>query len=178
MTASTAAPALRHAETPADVALARALFVEYAKWLAVDLCFQGFDRELATLPGSYAPPRGRLLLAGVQPDAFACIALRPLATHDGCCGDAPAQTGDATAIGEVKRLYVQPARRGEGWGRRLVETVISEAHAIGYRELKLDTLERMDDARRLYAKLGFRECRAYYDNPLPGVVYMTLALEK
>jgi GNAT superfamily N-acetyltransferase len=76
----------------------------------------------------------------------------------------------------VKRLYVQPAHRGEGWGRRLAETVIGEARAIGYRELKLDTLEWMDDARRLYTKLGFRECPAYYDNPLPGVVYMTLTL--
>jgi len=176
MTASIGAATMRHAETAADVALARELFVEYAKWLAVDLCFQGFDRELATLPGAYAPPRGRLLLAGERPNAFACIALRPLAAQGACCGAGAPRGDDETAIGEVKRLYVQPAHRGEGWGRRLAETVIGEARVIGYRELKLDTLEWMDDARRLYTKLGFRECPAYYDNPLPGVVYMTLTL--
>lgn len=166
---------LRDAETPADVAVARELFVEYAKWLAVDLCFQGFDRELATLPGSYAPPRGRLLLAGVSPAAFGCVALRPIAAHDACCGSGATSNDDAV-IGEIKRLYVQPAHRGEGWGRRLAQAVIAEARAIGYRELKLDTLAWMRDARKLYTKLGFRECPAYYDNPLPGVVYMALSL--
>jgi len=178
MTTSTEAATLRHAETPGDIARARELFVEYAKWLAVDLCFQGFDQELASLPGSYARPRGRLLLAGVRPHAFACIALRPLAPQSACCGGAAAPSDDVNAVGEVKRLYVQPAHRGEGWGRRLAETAISEARAIGYRELRLDTLEWMDDARRLYTKLGFRECPAYYDNPLRGVVYMALTLEK
>jgi GNAT superfamily N-acetyltransferase len=175
MVASNAAATLRRAETPYDIALARELFVEYARWLSVDLCFQGFDNELATLPGAYAPPRGRLLLAGVRPAAFACVALRPLEAQSSCCGgEASAHGGDA--IGEVKRLYVQPAHRGEGWGRRLAEALIAEARTIGYRELKLDTLEWMGDARRLYGKLGFRECPAYYDNPLPGVVYMALAL--
>ncbi|HET7033443.1 MAG TPA: GNAT family N-acetyltransferase [Casimicrobiaceae bacterium] len=175
MSASGAAAMLRHAETPADIALARELFVEYARWLAVDLCFQGFESELATLPGTYAPPRGRLLLAGLRPAAFGCIALRPLEPQSACCGGiADARGGNA--IGEVKRLYVQPAHRGEGWGRRLAEALIAEARAIGYRELKLDTLDWMDDARKLYAKIGFRECPAYYENPLPGVVYMALAL--
>ena len=83
---------------------------------------------------------------------------------------------DAPRIGEVKRLYLQPAHRSGGWGRRLAEALIADARAIGYRELKLDTLDWMADARRLYARLGFRECAAYYDNPLPGVVYMALAL--
>ena len=175
MNVSTPAAMLRRAETPADIALARELFVEYARWLAVDLCFQGFDNELATLPGAYAPPRGRLLLAGQRPAAFGCIALRPLDSRSSCCGgEASAEGGDA--VGEVKRLYVQPAHRGEGWGRRLAEALISEARTIGYRELRLDTLEWMDDARKLYAKLGFRECAAYYDNPLAGAVYMALAL--
>jgi GNAT superfamily N-acetyltransferase len=174
MTTAVAATLWR-AETPADIALARGLFVEYARWLAVDLCFQGFDSELATLPGSYAPPRGRLLLAGVRPAAFGCIALRPLEAQGACCAGAASPT-DEDAIGEVKRLYVQPAHRGEGWGRRLAEALIAEARAIGYRELKLDTLEWMGEARKLYAKLGFRVCPAYYDNPLPGVVYMALAL--
>ena len=176
MSASTAIATLRRAESPADIALARELFVEYARWLAVDLCFQGFQNELATLPGSYAPPRGRLLLAGVRPAAFGCIALRPLEMHEASTHTAP--SANDAAVGGVKRLYVQPAHRGEGWGRRLADALIAEARAIGYRELKLDTLHWMDDARRLYASLGFRECPAYYENPLPGVVYMTLALEK
>ena len=177
MSASTASPTLRRAETPADIAIARDLFLEYARWLAVDLCFQGFDNELATLPGAYAPPLGCLLLAGARPAAFGCIALRPLAAQGACCG-ASAIAGGSVAMGEVKRLYVQPAHRGEGWGRRLTGAVIAEARAIGYRELKLDTLAWMEEARKLYANLGFRECPAYYDNPLPGVVYMALALEK
>jgi putative acetyltransferase len=151
--------AIREAGPGEDVGLARALFVEYAKWLAVDLCFQGFDRELATLPGAYSRPRGRLLLAGEAGTAFGCIA--PRVGH---------------SIGEVKRLYVQPAARKGGWGRRLVEALLAEARAAGYRELKLDTLDWMTDARRLYARHGFRECAAYYDNPLPGVVYMERAL--
>ena len=117
------------------------------------------------------PGRGRLLLAGAPRTAFGCIALRPLETH----GESGA-SGPSAAIGEVKRLYVQPARRGEGWGRRLAETLVADACAIGYRELKLDTLDWMAEARELYARLGFRECAAYYDNPLPGAVYMALAL--
>jgi len=158
--------AIREAVAAQDVALARALFVEYARWLDVDLCFQGFDRELATLPGVYAAPRGRLLIAGAPNAAFGCIALRPLEIPGIAAGTA----------GEVKRLYVQPARRAGGWGRRLVETLVGEACAIGYRELKLDTLEWMAEARKLYARLGFRECPPYYHNPLPGAVYMTLTL--
>jgi putative acetyltransferase len=157
-----AGEAIRQAMTPDDIARARTLFVEYAQWLKVDLCFQGFAQELEALPGAYAPPRGRLLLAGTTGESFACIALRPLG---------------AEGAGEVKRMYVQPARRGERWAYRLAETLIAEARAIGYRELKLDTLEWMAPARALYARLGFRDCAAYYDNPLDGVVYMSLALQ-
>jgi GNAT superfamily N-acetyltransferase len=167
--------AIRSATVPDDVALARALFVEYATWLEVDLCFQGFDEELATLPGAYAPPSGRLLVAGPAGQAFGCIALRPLRESD-CPGSARENLSPLGAIGEVKRLYVQPAARDGGWGRRLADALIVEARAIGYRELKLDTLDWMADARRLYAKLGFRECAPYYANPLPGVVYMSLTL--
>jgi ribosomal protein S18 acetylase RimI-like enzyme len=174
--AASGAAAIRRANTPRDVALARALFLEYAKWLEVDLCFQGFEQELATLPGAYAPPRGRLLLAGVPGEAFACIALRPLDDGSGCsCSGAGAVAADGGA-GEVKRLYVRPAHRGEGWGERLARTLVEEARAIGYRELKLDTLDWMKPARALYSALGFRECPPYYRNPLPGVVYMSLAL--
>jgi ribosomal protein S18 acetylase RimI-like enzyme len=165
---------IREALTPGDIALARALFVEYAQWLNVDLCFQGFDAELKRLPGAYAPPRGRLLVVGLPGAAFGCIALRPLGQGGGC-GNEDAGNADPS-IGEVKRLYVQPGHRGERWGHRLASTLIGHAIAIGYRELKLDTLGRMEEARALYAKLGFRECAAYYDNPLPDVVYMSLSL--
>lgn len=142
------------------MSLARVLFEEYAAWLNEDLCFQGFAQELATLPGAYAPPRGRLLLAGEQGDAFGCIALRPLEDD----------------IGEVKRLYVQPRARGASLGRQLAELVIGEARSIGYRKLKLDTLARMTSARRLYESLGFVECAPYYVNPLGSPIYMSLAL--
>lgn len=172
LAASTAA--LRPASGPNDIDLARTLFVEYANSLEIDLCFQGFDLELATLPGAYAPPAGRLLLAGVPGDAFGCIALRPLAAAGKSCGESAG--GLVTGLGEVKRLYVRPQSRGGGWGRKLAEAVIDDARAIGYRELKLDTLEWMGEARALYAKLGFRECAKYYDNPHPAVVYMSLEL--
>ena len=162
----TSAPAvagasIREATTAADIDLARALFVEYAQWLKVDLCFQGFTDELRTLPGAYSAPRGRLLVAGGKGAAFACIALRPLAEG---------------GVGEVKRLYVQPAHRGEGWGGRLVAAILAAASAAGYDELRLDTLEWMDAARALYERAGFATCPPYYDNPLSGVVYMSLRL--
>jgi putative acetyltransferase len=162
--------ALRLATSPADIELARTLFVEYAAWLRVDLCFQGFAEELATLPGAYAPPAGRLLLAGEPGSAFGCIALRPLA-------ESPASARGASApAGEVKRLYVQPDHRSGGWGYRLAAALIAEARAIGYRELKLDTLEWMTAARSLYGRLGFAPCAPYYPNPLAGVVYMSCLL--
>jgi GNAT superfamily N-acetyltransferase len=153
---------IRDAEGPGDIAAARHLFEEYAASIGVDLCFQHFAEELAGLPGDYAPPRGCLLIAthGAQP--VGCAALRPLA--------------GAGAIGEVKRLYVQPCGRGTGLGRRLAQAVIERARSIGYRELRLDTLADMTQARTLYASLGFRECAPYYDNPLPGVRYLSLRL--
>ncbi len=165
---------IRVATTDADFALARGLFEEYAAWLEVDLCFQGFAEELATLPGAYALPRGRLLLAGPPGDAFGCIALRPLAEEGGC--GSGARLAPDGARGEVKRLYVQPRARGGGWGRKLAAMLIDEARAIGYRELVLDTLDWMREARALYTTLGFRECAPYYHNPLPGVVYMSKLL--
>jgi putative acetyltransferase len=170
------AETIRSVSSARDIEHARALFVEYAQWLKVDLCFQGFDRELASLPGAYLPPRGRLLLAGGSDTAFGCIALRPLDPGSGCGDGGVAAAKAEVTAGEVKRLYVQPARRGEGWGERLAHALVGQAHAIGYRELKLDTLEWMTAARALYAGLGFRECAPYYENPLAGVVYMSLTL--
>jgi GNAT superfamily N-acetyltransferase len=161
MPAPAAGASIREATTAGDIERARALFVEYAHWLDVDLCFQGFADELRMLPGAYARPRGRLLLAGPEADAFACIALRPLADP---------------GVGEVKRLFVQPARRGEGWGRMLIDAILAAARATGYDELKLDTLGWMDAARALYERAGFVSCLPYYDNPLPGVVYLSLRL--
>lgn len=169
------AAGLRQAASAEDCAAARALFLEYARSLAVDLCFQGFDHELATLPGAYAPPRGRLLLAGPAGDEYGCIALRSIDREESSdVGDLYSR--EPIAIGEIKRLYVKPGRRQEGWGRRLAEAAIAEARAIGYVELKLDTFDWMVDARKLYAGLGFRECAPYYANPFSGAIYMSCAL--
>ena len=158
--------AIREAATNADVALARELFVEYAHWLKVDLCFQGFDEELASA--------ARRVRAAARAPAARRRARRSVRLHRAAaCSRKPTA---APAVGEVKRLYVQPAARGGGWGRRLADALIADARAIGYSELKLDTLDWMDDARGLYARVGFRECAPYYRNPLPGAVYMSLAL--
>lgn len=155
----TARVRLRDAEGTEDVALARALFEEYAASIGVDLCFQGFVEELASLPGAYSRPSGCLLLAE-RGEAVGCVALRPL----------------TAGIGEVKRLYVRPTARGEGVGAMLAHAVIERARICSYRELKLDTLQTMTTAHALYAALGFRPCAPYYDNPLQGVTYMSLAL--
>lgn len=160
---------IRFAATKKDFAQARALFEEYAAWLNVDLCFQGFAQELATLPGAYVQPLGCLLLAspnGPADTADGCIALRPIDVED----------MPPASVAEVKRLYVRPAARGTGTGSGLAQRLIDEARRIGYRELKLDTLDWMTDARALYTRCGFRECAPYYHNPLPGVVYMSLTL--
>jgi len=151
---------IRSAAGPADIGQARALFLEYAAWLEVDLCFQGFEEELAALPGAYVPPQGRLLLARADGEAAGCIALRPL----------------AAGIGEVKRLYVRPAFRGRGIAGMLAGEIVAAARAIGYARLRLDTLAFMHAAAALYRKLGFVEIAPYYDNPLQGVVYMELLL--
>jgi GNAT superfamily N-acetyltransferase len=152
--------AIGGAATPGELEAVRVLFREYAGWLGVDLCFQGFDEELATLPGKYASPDGRLLVASDGVAAVGCIGLRRI---------------DATT-GEVKRLYVRPGARGHGLGGELARRVIAAAREIGYRRLVLDTLEPMAEARRLYGSLGFREIPGYYANPLPGVIYMELRL--
>ena len=154
-----------------DIASARRLFEAYAASLAVDLCFQGFGAELAGLPGEYAPPRGRLLLARGADADVGCVALRPLRDN----GDSRVDAAPVD-IGEVKRLYVDPAARGCGLGRSLMDAVIAQARGTGYRELRLDTLATMGEARALYTSLGFRECEAYCDNPLPGTAWMALGL--
>jgi putative acetyltransferase len=143
-----------------DVDAVRALFAEYAAGVGVDLCFQGFDRELAELPGDYAPPGGRLLVARAGGEAVACVALRKL-------------EGD---VCELKRLYVRPSQRGLGLGRTLAEAVIGEARQIGYARMRLDTLPSMTEAAALYEKLGFREVEPYYPNPVPGTRYLELEL--
>lgn len=137
------------------VPVVRELFREYAKEIAVDLCFQGFERELADLPGCYAAPEGTILLACIDHTPVGCVALRPL----------------DKGIGEIKRLYVKPQYRGRGVARELAEEVLRRAFQIGYRKVRLDTLASMKAARALYESLGFKEIPAYYDNPLPDVVY-------
>jgi len=148
------------AATPADVEQARRLFREYETSLGVDLCFQGFEQELAGLPGKYAPPRGRLLLALDDATPTGCVALRPLA--DSVC--------------EMKRLYVRPSARGTRLGRLLAETIIGEARAIGYARMRLDTLPTMREAIRLYRSLGFVEVAPYYANPVKGALFMELVI--
>ena len=152
---------LLEAHTPEDLETVRTLFREYEQFLGVDLCFQGFAEELATLPGRYAPPRGRLLLAREGEQAAGCVALRPL-EEEGAC--------------EMKRLFVRPAYRGQGLGRRLAVRIIREASALGYTVMRLDTLDTLERAMRIYAALGFQRCASYYANPLPGVVYWERAL--
>jgi putative acetyltransferase len=151
---------IRQAITTEDIVVARELFGEYAAWLGVDLRFQGFAAELAGLPGLYAPPRGRLLLAHAETGTAGCVALRPL--DDSVC--------------EMKRLFVRPAFRGRGLGRRLAETVIAEARAIGYASMRLDSLASLVAATKLYESLGFARIPAYYATPLPGTIFMELPL--
>lgn len=148
------------AVTPDHLVLARALFEEYATWLGLDLSFQGFAAELAGLPGLYAPPRGRLLLALATSGTIGCVALRPL--QDGIC--------------EMKRLFVRPAFRGQGLGKLLTERIVEEARAIGYVTMRLDTLSSMQAAIRCYQAIGFVQCAPYYDTPLPDTVFMELHL--
>lgn len=148
------------AQTADEMETVRALFREYERFLKVDLCFQSFAEELTTLPGRYAPPQGRLLLAREGEQTAGCVALRPL--DDGVC--------------EMKRLFVRPDYRGQGLGRLLALQAVSEATALGYAVMRLDTLSTLEHAMQIYAALGFQRRAAYYANPLPGVVYWERAL--
>src|ERR1043165_316924 len=151
---------VRYAKTQEEIETARILFREYAAWLQVDLCFQNFAEELASLPGLYAPPRGRLLIAYSDKEPAGCVALRPL--KDSMC--------------EMKRLFVRPAFRGRNLGRRLAEQVVADARSIGYASMVLDTLPSMGPALRLYEGLGFVRRVAYYETPLKETVFMELKL--
>jgi len=146
--------------TPEALDIARDIFREYARSLAVDLCFQQFDQELAGLPGDYAAPRGALLLATVDGQVAGCCALRPL------------DTADYTNASEMKRLYVRNAFRGLGLGRQLVEATLDAARQAGYGCVLLDTLDDMEAARTLYQDLGFEEIPPYYHNPIAGAHYL------
>ena len=149
------------ATSESDIREARTLLQEYAAWLGISLCFQNFDRELASLPGEYAPPDGRLLLAFEDEELAGCIALRKIR---------------ATTC-EMKRLFLRPEFRGRGLGRVLVERIIEEARQIGYTQMCLDTLPgRMDQAIALYKSIGFKEIEPYYNNPVAGATFMELRL--
>jgi putative acetyltransferase len=153
---------IRDAHEGKALAAARELFDEYAASLDISLSFQGFDEELASLPGTYAPPQGRLLLAWRGKVSVGCVALRPL--EPGVC--------------EMKRLYVRPAYRTGGVGRLLVERVIHEATTAGYRRMRLDSLPAMETALQLYRRFGFREIAPYTSNPVKGAVFLELLLDR
>ena len=152
---------MTQASTPAQIAQVRELFLEYAQSLGFSLCFQNFDQELAGLPGDYSPPDGRLLLAAYEGQVAGCVALHKL--EPGIC--------------EMKRLYLRPAFRGKGLGRKLAEVILEEARSIGYERLRLDTVGPvMKDAVALYRTLGFREIAPYRANPMEGTLYLELSL--
>ena len=153
---------LIQAETPEDIALIRELMLEYAQWLEFNLCFQGFEEELRTLPGKYAPPAGRLLLALWEGRVAGMGALRPM-QEPGTC--------------EMKRLYVRPEFRGRALGRTLAEKLIAEARTIGYARMRLDTVPgKMDDAIALYRRMGFKTIAPYYSSPVEHTLFMELDL--
>ena len=148
-----------------DWAEVRAIFTEYAQSLAVDLDFQGFESELAELPGDYAEPRGALLLAWVHGSVAGCCALRPL------------DASDYTNAAEMKRLYVRQSFRGLGLGRHLTEAILDAARSRGYSCVLLDTLDDMESARALYEDLGFSEIPPYYHNPHAGAHYLKVDID-
>lgn len=151
--------------TTVELAAVREIFLEYAQTLHVDLDFQGFDAELSSLPGDYAPPRGALLLACVADQVAGCCALRPM------------DSSDYPNAAEMKRLFVRKAFRGFGLGRQLTEAILDEARRAGYSCVLLDTLDDMEAARALYEDLGFEEIPPYYHNPHAGAHYLKVDLD-
>ena len=147
---------VKQAEDTDEIGIVRAFMREYQQGLGIDLCFQGFEAELAGLPGSYAPPGGCLLLAWLKQTPLGCVALQRIS--------------DSRA--EMKRLYVPPKARGFGVGRKLVEQILAAAEAMGYAEVVLDTLPTMLEAKRLYEQFGFRDIEPYRPNPIAGVRYL------
>lgn len=138
-----------------DMPVVRDLFMEYQQWLGIDLCFQGFTEELATLPGGYAPPEGAIFLAHEESKVIGCVAIRPKTKNEA----------------ELKRLYVRPDHQGKGVGRRLFTAAMNRAKIMGYSSMVLDTLPSMAAAKSLYLGYGFEPIPAYYHNPAEGVEY-------
>ena len=158
---------IESARSTSDYKLVLSLIAEYVAWLDIDLSFQNYAEEMASFPGYYVPPKGDLILAKedsgtlVEETPLGCVALRPMA-GDGCC--------------EMKRLWVTPEARGKGIARLLVSQAIKQAESMGYREMRLDTLSHMTEARALYQKFGFVEIEPYYKNPHQGASYMSKKL--
>ncbi|MBV8553478.1 MAG: GNAT family N-acetyltransferase [Acidobacteriaceae bacterium] len=148
------------ASSDADIAVVKELFTEYWHTFGFSLSFQNFDSELATLPGKYAAPAGRLALARLGAQPAGCVAMRPLDTNR--C--------------EAKRLYVRPEFRGRGLGRTLLEWLIREARETGYTEMLGDTMPVMSQALEMYERIGFKRTEPYADFPTPGAIYLRLIL--
>jgi len=151
---------IKQAQAELEIEAVRWLFTEYQRFLNADLCFQSFEEELNSLPGKYVHPNGDLLIGLIDKKIVGCVAVRKL--DDNTC--------------EMKRLYVTSETRGTGLGKKLAEQIIRIAKNLGYKTIRLDTLERLTEAMRLYEKLGFKKTDAYYKNPLPGVIYWELDL--
>jgi putative acetyltransferase len=151
---------IRDATSDADLQEIKRLFLAYAGSLEISLCFQNFEQELAGLPGAYAAPKGCLLLAEFDSVAGGCVALRPL-QNQAC---------------EMKRLFLAPEFRGTGTGRALVIAVMNKARSIGYASIRLDTLPSMSKAIELYKELGFTPIEPYYENPVPGALFLECKL--
>lgn len=147
-------------ENPVQRRHVRRLFIEYAEYLGFDLEFQGFSKEFASLPGEYAPPAGRLLLALVDEKAAGCVALRRISTE----------------ICEMKRLYVPESYRGTGIGRRLATEVMREATSAGYLRMRLDTVPQLKESYSLYKSLGFQPIEPYRYNPISGAIFLEAQL--
>ncbi|OCL06110.1 N-acetyltransferase [Glonium stellatum] len=155
---------IEHVRPAEDLSAIRVLFTAYAEFLGIDLTFQNFQSEMASMPGKYASPKGELLLArNVEGIPVGCVALRPI-DPPGCC--------------EMKRLYVAPEGRGLGLGKALVNAIIDVAMALGYREIRLDTLPSMRKAVAIYEKAGFMRIEPYYDTPLPGTRFLAKIITK